>query len=748
MLSRPLASFWGIFWIDASSNQNAEAGFAYLGGLVKKNETFEAGKHWLSNRLKPWLLVIDNADDPEMDVSQYFPSGGRGHILITTRNPNNVVHSTIGDINFREMEQEDAITLLLKAANQPDHTDLQQREIARPIANALGHLALALTHAGATIRRNIYTLEGYLPEYYEHRKEMMKHDILRNADSYKLNIVTTWEVPYERIKQRNTTIAMDAIEILHIFAFLHFEQIPMIMFQKAWSNTRNPYASLPSKPGFFRVIWPAIADTKEPPLPAILRQSGPVWDQSRFNEALNQLSDYSLIDRDDKKKLCSMHPVVHAWARDRLRPDEQRHWLAAAAATLANSITPELECSGRAYRRSLIPHVDSCLQGKNAELLGYHKDNVQASNAIKFASLYAENGHWVIARGIQRKVLQLWKESLGPDHPETLRIMAALGQTCWNLSQMKEALEVQSNVYSTRERTLGMANPETLKAMNDLAGTYWLVGERKKSQDLASQAMDGLRKALGPVDSATLTAMQTLGRIYLHLGQPSEAQTLLSQVLSSRQRFFGAKHPDTLITMTDLAMAYLALNRLPEAERLTTETLKTRADTLGKEHPYTLWSSNDLAKIYCAQQRTAEAIKFLESILPIAHRTLGPTHIGMSMTKFNLARAYISQKCWSNAERTLQEQLEILENSKHPDWVHSMAELGKVFWRGKRDLENAERCYVEALEVVVETRALGTEHPTVKDIVGGLSEVYKEQGRVEEIRELEAKIALLNVSPN
>ena len=79
--------------------------------------TFEAGKHWLSECQESWLLVIDNADKGNMEVSKYSPSGGRGHIILTTRNLNNVVHATIGAANFREMEEEEAIILLLKAAS-------------------------------------------------------------------------------------------------------------------------------------------------------------------------------------------------------------------------------------------------------------------------------------------------------------------------------------------------------------------------------------------------------------------------------------------------------------------------------------------------------------------------------------------------------------------------------------------------------------------------------------------------------
>jgi hypothetical protein len=130
-----------------SSEENAESGFAYLGQQGGKLATFVAGMHWLSNCSKPWLLVIDNADDLDMDISKFFPTRGKGHILITTINLETVLLPTIGEFHFRGMGPEEAITLLLKFAyvsNEPEHPNVQSRELAQSIASELGYLALAL----------------------------------------------------------------------------------------------------------------------------------------------------------------------------------------------------------------------------------------------------------------------------------------------------------------------------------------------------------------------------------------------------------------------------------------------------------------------------------------------------------------------------------------------------------------------------------------------------------------------------
>ena len=55
--------------------------------------------------VKQWLLIINNADDPNMDISTIFPVGNRGSILVTTRNPHCRIHATVGSHELREMGQ-------------------------------------------------------------------------------------------------------------------------------------------------------------------------------------------------------------------------------------------------------------------------------------------------------------------------------------------------------------------------------------------------------------------------------------------------------------------------------------------------------------------------------------------------------------------------------------------------------------------------------------------------------------------
>ena len=146
-----VSSFWSIFWIDASSHTTAQQGFLEIARICGIEEDPKSVKRWLSNIQDHWLLIIDNADDPSIDVSEFFPTGNRGSILLTTRNPDCNIHATVGSCELGQMDLDEAVTLFLRAGGAEDTVTEAARKKAIPVAKTLGCLPLAIVQAGAYI---------------------------------------------------------------------------------------------------------------------------------------------------------------------------------------------------------------------------------------------------------------------------------------------------------------------------------------------------------------------------------------------------------------------------------------------------------------------------------------------------------------------------------------------------------------------------------------------------------------------
>jgi hypothetical protein len=111
------SSFSDILFIDTSTIATIDTGLKNIAVAKNSGNSQQDGLLWLTSKVEEWLLVFDNADDPNISLNDFIPQCNHGNIIITSRNPGLCVyagsHSLVSD-----MEAEDAVALLLKSAAQ------------------------------------------------------------------------------------------------------------------------------------------------------------------------------------------------------------------------------------------------------------------------------------------------------------------------------------------------------------------------------------------------------------------------------------------------------------------------------------------------------------------------------------------------------------------------------------------------------------------------------------------------------
>jgi hypothetical protein len=111
------SSFSDIFFIDTSTIATIDAGLKNIAVMKNAGDSLQDGLLWLTSQVQAWLLVLDNADDPTIDRQEFIPECDHGNIIITSRNPGLSVHAG-SESRVSDMEEEDAVALLLKSAVQ------------------------------------------------------------------------------------------------------------------------------------------------------------------------------------------------------------------------------------------------------------------------------------------------------------------------------------------------------------------------------------------------------------------------------------------------------------------------------------------------------------------------------------------------------------------------------------------------------------------------------------------------------
>ncbi|KAJ7463650.1 P-loop containing nucleoside triphosphate hydrolase protein [Mycena latifolia] len=285
--------FTDIFVVDTSTVETIDASLKSIAVMKSVGDSSRDALQWLSGKQDDWLLFFDNADDPKINLNDYFPQCSHGNILITSRNPGLRVYAG-AHCAVSDMEEIDAVALLLRSSAAD--TTYHNKGTAAQIVKTLYYLPLAVVQAGAFIAKS-GNLDSYLVLYTHNKARLLTDRPAQAHDNYAWTVYTTWQISFEQLSQR-------AKIFLQLCSFLHYQGISEDVFKSA-TNYRLE-TSGPSK------------EELEMPLKVLsqfLGSSG-VWDPLCFIDVTNELKAYSLINFDSKTNMLSIHPLVHEWTRD------------------------------------------------------------------------------------------------------------------------------------------------------------------------------------------------------------------------------------------------------------------------------------------------------------------------------------------------------------------------------------------------------------------------------------------------
>ena len=229
---------------------------------------------------------------------------------------------------LESLEPEPAQELLLRAARIPERLWNEKREAASDVTEILGYHTLAIVQAGAFIRKRLCSLENYRTLFQRQKRQLLTFHSNQIMSTYG-NMYATFEVSAEYLQKSISTECSDALSLLHVLAFFHNNGIWEEIFQPAAEHAPETKNRDTSVPDVFRLFESHLAR-----LPEYLQQ--PFFsrqDSLRWRQACSVLASLSLVkrDEDDRSLVISMHPLVHAWAKERQdEPSRCRAWQSAA----------------------------------------------------------------------------------------------------------------------------------------------------------------------------------------------------------------------------------------------------------------------------------------------------------------------------------------------------------------------------------------------------------------------------------
>lgn len=733
------ASFWGVFWIDCSTLERIRQSFALISKFAGVEPEASAAMHWLSSLEHRWLLIMDNADDCATQLQEHFPRGNRGHILITTRNEAHKVHGNVGPgyFTFDGLDPQEAVELLLKTIRHPQPYDSRYKQLACSITRKLGSLPLAVIHAGAAIRDGLCDMETYL-QYYERCWKLLRANLKSNTQNDEfMQVHATWELCYKQIEskcQGGSQTAEDALQLLKIFSFFHYENIPFETFRRA---IRHPFIEVerstdnqnrldeiqygPTSKGLHglnKSLFSRLFKSRSRPiLPRVIHCGRNQEDyevcETKVKLALRELTQVALITHNKANDSYSMHPIVHTWARERpgLRLREQKMWSEAAASLLACSfLLPPLKTAlGDTYPRDVLPHVDhvrSCHERVDtiiAERLkgrwtfwagpkpGMTQEHAIMTSIFSFAQIQA--GNWASAEQLLSEVRSYLLTTVGPTHEMTRKVTLALADLFWNMGQKVKSQNLRGEVLTACLKSVGPGDVETLRVKDRLGDGMFQQGRYAEAHELLTEAFHGLMAKFGLQHEDTLNTMDNLARTinkFYNFCEPTdidEAYRMHQEAVKGLERLeiLGrGDHIRTLQAKEHLARAALLSGKKKEldtVENLYQKVVQGRTRFLGKDHDHTLLAKGYLAIAKIHFRKLDEAEELVVPAISAVERRHRDSYLGSLFGRHILAVLRMRQHRFAEAELILrhvtekQRLFELRLGDRLPDRIGALVDL-------------------------------------------------------------------------
>jgi hypothetical protein len=605
-----------------------------------------------------WLLVFDNAPDPEA-MQAFLPPAGAGRVLITSRNalwpPGQAVDVPV-------LDTEVAAGFLV------DRTGDHDRQSAVGLAEATGGLPLALEQAAAYIRASGGSLAGYLASFHRRRAGLLARG---QPAGYQGTVATTWSLAFTQLEQS----APAAAGLLRLLAFCAPEPVPLRLL-------------LQPRPG--------LADNLRGDVAAVLVSL--LEDELAVDDAVVDLRKFSLVTPAGVG-LVTVHRLVQAVTVDQMPQELAGAWRQAAAMVIDAAIPsdpeqPEIWSDFAA----LLPHAQAALGADTGGL-------------ERIARYLGFSGSHVAARDLQQRIVGARESVLGPEHPDTLTARDYLARWTGAAGDWVAARDQYAALLPVAERVLGVEDLEALQIRGNLA--YWTgqAGDPAASRDLFAALVPIAERLLGQDHPETLMARAFLARWTGEAGDAAAARDQFAALLPVRERVSGLNHQYTLHVRAHLASWTGQAGDAAAARDQFAALLPVREQVSGLEHPETLQVRNQLARWTGEAGDPADARDQYVALLPVRERVSGPQHPDTLRDRGNLAH-WTGQAGDAVAARDqFTALLPIAERAggpEHPEVLHVRAHLAS--WTGQAGDAVAARDQFTALLPIAE-RVLGPEHP-------------------------------------
>jgi tetratricopeptide (TPR) repeat protein len=634
-----------------------------------------------------WLLIFDNADQPE-DLKEFLPKG-RGHTLITSRNQRwqGVVETITVDVFSRS----ESVEFLAKRVSRAI-----TGQAANRLAKELGDLPLALEQAGALQAETGMSVDEYLGLLAEKTRELLAEG---KPSEYPVSMTAAWRLSVTKLND----IQPDALELLRCCAFFGPEPIPRDVFRRGIAPTG-------------------------PALGAIL--SDPI----RLTRIIRALGRYALAVVDPSARTIQVHRLIQALVRDDIPADERAklrhdvHLLLAGAAPAQSS-----DQSRWPEFAALVPHLVP------AQVQVCRTPEVRAF-ALTMLRYLNNSGDYPAARTFGELFIKQWTADSGEDHPDVLTAQWHLSDTLRYLGEYQASYEVIRPAVERARQVLGPAHETSLALAMGLGASLRARGDFPAARAIDTETVEFCRAELGPTAGRTLLAQNSLALDYGLASDYKRARDLHKSTYAEQSKAStGVTKANVLASWISMSRAVRLSGEYAEARFLAEDAYEFSRQELGADHPWTLRAGRELAIALRHTEATSDSLALARDVVARTGNFYGVIHpdsLAAAIALANTLRVRGGTEEIEEATAVTTQALIRYPTVFTPDhpYVHACAGNLAVLHRLRGDAAAARDLNQRSLDALHER--LGRDHDYALTVAINLASDLAALGEVRQAREL------------
>ncbi|MEU4893942.1 FxSxx-COOH system tetratricopeptide repeat protein [Streptomyces sp. NPDC044780] len=667
------ADYDAVWWIPAERPEQIRQALVQLADRLGLHAGMEANTAVPSvldalrtgRPCRNWLLVFDNAEELET-VRPFFPAGGPGRILVTSRNAQWSRAARTVEVDV--FEREESIELLRRRGPE------LPRDQADRVADALGDLPLAIEQAAAWLTETGMPVDEYLQVFEDERADVStrRSELLAAGVpvDYPEPVAAAWNMSLRRLAETHP----GALQFLQMCSFFAPEPISRRLFSGVRGVSLSP------------------------------ELSGVLQDPIKLGHAIREINRYALIKINHRSNTIEMHRLVQAVLIGQMSPQQQADMRHSAHVLLAFGDPNEVSPPNWGRYADLLSHV----RASRAMECDDKWVRQMVRNLVRFLYTWGDHqGALTLGNQVRRK----WVETLGEDSPETLAVSRTLGHVLTVLGHFEEARELNRRTLELQRATEGDDHENTLVSLGAVAVDARYQGDYARSVALEKDRWTRTLRLFGDEDPYAIAAANDYGVALRAAGDYARARELDEGARRTAGLVLGEDALLTILVEANLTIDVRESGDYLAARDMLEQTCDRARRVLPQNAPILVYALRNLA---VARRKAGDhegALDLSREVLERYRLRYSEPNLHITTTALNLSMDLRQTADLEGARelgRKCLEDMRVSLGERHPVTMSAATDLA-VTLRLLGETDEALALNKETLPVLVEQ--LGADHP-------------------------------------